>query len=87
MEETLADGLLPGSIINSDTYQKQVKIVHLLTTFGGGQIYRQNNPIVVKLPSGCSVVNTSWLNEEQLYDLECIFNNTIPYYVGNEKNR
>lgn len=86
MEGTLADGLVAGSAINSDAYQKQVERKHLFTTFGGEQIYRQDNSIVVKLPPGRSAVTTSWLNGGQRDDLECIFNHTIPYYVDNEKD-
>lgn len=86
MEETLADGLVEGSAISSDAYQKQVEIEHLFTTSGGEQVYRQDNSIVVKLPQGRSVVTTSWLNGGQRDDLECIFNHTIPYYVNSEKD-
>lgn len=86
MEETLADGLIDESAINSDAYQKQVEKNHLFTTSAGEQIYRQDNSIVVKLPPGRSVVTTSWLNGGQRDDLECIFNHTIPYYVDDEKD-
>ncbi len=86
MEETLADGLVEESAISSDAYQTQVERKLLFTTAGGEQIYRQDNSLVVKLPSGRSVVTTSWLNGGQRDDLECIFNHTIPYYVDNEKD-